>query len=264
MKKIFALVCVAIALCTYTSCTSKKNNPKPDIETPAKSQLGTANTTDHTITLYADTPLLFTGYNRLYVKVQDATGAVSSTANVSIHPLMEMSTMSHSAPYEQVSYDAATGLYSGAAVFIMPTADDDAWKMEVTVNGQKVAIPVTVGTFPTKVISISLGSDNTTYIVSLLRPAAWKVGMNDVEFTVHKITDMMNFPAVDNLSLEMTPEMPSMGHGSPNNISPVSTGNGHYKGKVNYTMTGDWRLHLKVSDASGTVLLQDAFIDILF
>ncbi|MDT4842046.1 hypothetical protein FQZ97_759270 [compost metagenome] len=75
---------------------------------------------------------------------------------------------------------------------------------------------------------------------------------------------MMNFPAQDNLTIEMTPEMPSMGHGSPNNISPVSTGNGHYKGKVNYTMTGDWRLHLKVSDANGTVLLQDAFIDILF
>lgn len=264
MKKIFALLCVAIALCTYTSCKSKNDDPKPGTETPAKSQLGTASTSDHTITLYADTPLLFAGYNKLYVKVQDATGAVTGNASVSIHPLMEMSTMSHSAPYEQVSYDAAAGLYSGAAVFIMPTTDDDAWKMEVTVNGQKVSIPITVGTFPTKVISISPGSDNTTYIISLVRPAVWKVGMNDVAFTIHKIADMMNFPAANNLNVEMTPEMPSMGHGSPNNISPVSIGNGHYKGKVNYTMTGDWRLHLKLTDANGAVLVADAYVDILF
>ncbi|MNR44863.1 hypothetical protein D3C85_1636520 [compost metagenome] len=41
----------------------------------------------------------------------------------------------------------------------------------------------------------------------------------------------------------MTPEMPSMGHGSPNNVEPVITKNGIYKGKVNFTMTGDWKIN---------------------
>jgi hypothetical protein len=45
--------------------------------------------------------------------------------------------------------------------------------------------------------------------------------------------------------------MPTMNHGSPNNVNPVHKGNGHYKGKVNFTMTGLWRLHftLKAGDA---------------
>jgi len=42
----------------------------------------------------------------------------------------------------------------------------------------------------------------------------------------------------------MEPEMPAMGHGSPNNVNPVAIGNGHYKGKVNFTMTGLWQVNL--------------------
>ena len=44
---------------------------------------------------------------------------------------------------------------------------------------------------------------------------------------------MMSWPADSSLSVTITPEMPSMGHGSPNNINPVHVGKGHYKGKVN-------------------------------
>ncbi len=38
--------------------------------------------------------------------------------------------------------------------------------------------------------------------------------------------------------------MPSMGHGSPNNVNPVHRELGHYHGSVNFTMTGDWLVEL--------------------
>lgn len=55
---------------------------------------------------------------------------------------------------------------------------------------------------------------------------------------------MMEFPADSSLTVTLTPEMPSMDHGSPNNVDPVHVGKGHYKGKVNFTMTGLWQLNL--------------------
>jgi hypothetical protein len=40
--------------------------------------------------------------------------------------------------------------------------------------------------------------------------------------------------------------MPSMGHGSSGNVSPVHTADGIYTGKVNFSMTGDWQITLKL------------------
>ena len=45
---------------------------------------------------------------------------------------------------------------------------------------------------------------------------------------------------LDDLTLEITPEMPTMGHGSPGNVNPTPQGNGHYLGTVNFTMAGPW------------------------
>jgi hypothetical protein len=47
--------------------------------------------------------------------------------------------------------------------------------------------------------------------------------------------------------------MPSMGHGSPNNVNPTSTGKGHYKGKVNFTMTGEWKINVAIKKGGSTV-----------
>lgn len=74
---------------------------------------------------------------------------------------------------------------------------------------------------------------------------------------------MMEFTAEDGFTIEFEPEMPSMDHGSPNNTNPISIGNGHYKGKVNYTMTGDWRLHFKLKK-NNEVIVDDAYVDVLF
>ena len=45
---------------------------------------------------------------------------------------------------------------------------------------------------------------------------------------------------LDDLTLQITPEMPSMGHELPGNVNPTPQGNGHYLGTVNFTMSGPW------------------------
>jgi hypothetical protein len=99
--------------------------------------------------------------------------------------------------------------------------------------------------------------------MSLVEPAAWKVGNNPFEITAHTMASMMSFPCCTDLTIEITPEMPSMGHGSPNNINPVHTGNGHYLGNVNFTMTGAWRIHLVVKKGD-RLISNKAYFDIEF
>ena len=42
-------------------------------------------------------------------------------------------------------------------------------------------------------------------------------------------------------AITVTPDMPSMGHGSTHNVDPVHVANGRYEGRVNFTMPGLWR-----------------------
>ncbi|MCK4749963.1 MAG: FixH family protein, partial [Bacteroidales bacterium] len=58
-------------------------------------------------------------------------------------------------------------------------------------------------------------------------------------------------------------EMPSMDHGSPNNENPVHTENGHYVGKLNFTMTGWWRVHITLKKGDD-VICDDKYMDITF
>ena len=86
--------------------------------------------------------------------------------------------------------------------------------------------------------------------------------MNPFEITVHVKESMMSFPPVKDLTVNMTPSMPSMGHGSPNNVDPVHLVDGHYKGEVNFTMTGDWRIDLILNQGSNK--LAETQFDLFF
>jgi hypothetical protein len=75
---------------------------------------------------------------------------------------------------------------------------------------------------------------------------------------------MMDWPYEPYLAVEIEPEMPSMNHGSPNNVNPTHIGDGHYKGVVNFTMTGWWRVNMKIKDGEGNILTDDVYFDITF
>ena len=75
---------------------------------------------------------------------------------------------------------------------------------------------------------------------------------------------MMSWPYEPYLNVEIDPQMPSMNHGSPNNVNPVHIENGHYLGVVNFTMTGWWQVNLLIKDGEGNILADDVFFDITF
>ena len=61
--------------------------------------------------------------------------------------------------------------------------------------------------------------------------------------------------ATETFTVDIDPRMPDMGnHTSPNNTPLVKQEDGSYQGTINLTMTGLWRIHLKVKDNEGNVV----------
>ena len=197
---------------------------------------------------------LFQGYNKLYLNIKKNTDeSLVTQASVSLLPRMHMTTMTHAAPFENPDNTAdENGYFEGAAVFVMPSNPDEGWDLRVAIEADGImdttyiTIPQVNSLEEAREFSVVSEADGKTYFISLLEPSEPEVGINDIEFTVHYKESMMSFPSAEDLSITIEPEMPSMGHGSPNNVNPVSAGNGHYKGQVNFTMTGWWRVNIEV------------------
>ena len=202
----------------------------------------------------------FTGFNNLVVVAYDSLNLSQKITDAHIEFLPEMTmvmngmTKKHSAPVENPDVLAVNGAFTGAIAFTMPTSTGGTWKLAVSVHNHKydkegtANFDITVDNPTPSVLTVFTSTETTapTLVLSMLQPTAPKVGMNDIEFTIHQKLSMYEWPVQDNYTIEITPEMPSMGHGSPNNVNPVSSGNGHYKGKVNFTMTGEWKINVVV------------------
>jgi hypothetical protein len=219
---------------------------------------------------------LFVGYNKVYFKVTNQNGGVAlKQATLALHPLMNMMTFSHACPSENPGTSLNTnGYFEGAILFSMSGTNSWSLAADITADGKTETVTFAIdkvkATVPSKKIvvidSLSTGSGTwaiTKYPIALVEPSAWKVGSNPFEITIHTQASMMSFPAATDLSVEITPEMPSMGHGSPNNVNPVHIINGHYSGTVNFTMTGDWRVHLTIKKGD-RLITSKAYFDITF
>lgn len=266
MKKIIMAALVgAVAL---TSCKKEEVEPE-DPTTPTTPVTGlvevaSATTTNNeTVTLYAYSSTLEAGYTKIFAKVTDAGGAAMESATVTYDPMMDMGSMQHSAPVEQPIFNTTEKKYEGMVVFTMSSMSG-TWTLTVSVNGNPAVFTLNVAEPATQMVGSYSGTDGEKYIVSLVRPVSWTVGMNDFRILINKKASMMSFPADNDFDeIEFEPEMVSMQHSSPNNVAPVGQGNGYYAGQVNYTMTGDWRLHFRLKK-NGVVIVDDAYVDILF
>ncbi|MFY0625897.1 MAG: FixH family protein [Reichenbachiella sp.] len=203
------------------------------------------------------------GYNNFSLALMDGDGNYKSEAHMTVTPIMTMMEMSHSAPVENHEHDHSTGKYQDfGVVFVMATQEMGSWSLEVSVMDESftgtVHIPVEVDSPElSKMKSIDAGEFGSLFI-SMVNPTEPKVGINEFEITVHERESMMSWPAITNYTIEIEPEMPAMGHGSPNNVNPVHHAMGHYMGEVNFTMTGAWLINVTIKDGA-TIVAETAF-----
>lgn len=219
---------------------------------------------------------LFVGYNKVFLKIIDKnSGLAVDQATLVLHPLMDMVTSKHACPAENPGSNLnSEGYFEGAVLFSMIGTNSWSLTVDISANGktETVLFPISkvISKVPAQKIvvidSLSNGPGKwiiTKYPMSIITPKAWKVGNNPFEITAHCMASMMSFPAVTDFTFEITPEMPSMGHGSPNNVNPVHTVNGHYVGSVNFTMTGAWRVNMTITKGD-RIITKKAYFDITF
>lgn len=81
-------------------------------------------------------------------------------------------------------------------------------------------------------------------------PQTLHPGEHQFELMVSKIEDDGEEQPADDLTLEIEPWMPSMNHGSPNNEHPQHVEDGRYRGRVHFTMSGHWVVHVTIRRAN--------------
>jgi hypothetical protein len=211
---------------------------------------------------------LMAGYNNIFIALYDSVGGSRITkAKIDFYPEMSMmGGVQHGCPVEEPAEEAVNQLFPGAITFTMPSGDMGSWKLKIEVQNQvnnkkgSTTFSISVANPTAACLKSFVTAANEKIFVTYNFPKKMKVGINDLDVIVYKMINMYEFAYVENYSFVLTPEMPSMGHGSPNNVNPTHASKGHYKGKVNFTMTGDWRLNLNISQ--GEAVVKDLYFDV--
>lgn len=271
---IFFFIHIILLSILFVSC-EKENDLKPNTNNYLKVGEGVSSGSSFNVEFYS-IDSLFVGYNKVYLKITDKNSGQSvNQATMVLRPLMDMGTFTHACPFENPGTSLnSDGYFEGVILFSMIGTNSWSLTVDISANGKSETILFPIGkvisTMPVRKIvaidSLSIGAGKwmiTKYPISLVLPKVWKVGQNSFEITAHRMESKMSFPAATDLTFEIIPEMPSMGHGSPNNLNPVHTSNGHYVGSVNFTMTGAWRINMIVKKGDKTVT-NKAWFDIAF
>ncbi len=278
LKMSALIVCTVIMLAIVAckkdeaSTPSQNNNPTPQDSGILSSYIKLGETyvigAAAKAVVYAETQAT-TGYTKLHVAMYDSvTNNRLNDGHLHVVPMMEMGTMQHSAPVEnEVLSMPPNKIWSPNVIFTM----SGTWKLILEFHNHlideegegEMNITVAAPTSPNVKMMTLATDDSSKVFVTLIKPTSPKIGLNDFEIAIHKMADMMTFPAVNNYTVEIEPIMPSMGHGSPNNVNPILTSNGHYNGKVNFTMSGLWRVKLTLKK-DGNVLDNSNSFDIIF
>ncbi len=246
MKKILFLLFSALFL---YSCG--KDNPV-NTETPVNpnyTKLFTVDSAGIKYEFYSKTgATLLVGYNEIGFKVF-LNGAEQKTGYVNYIPVMyHTAGPGHGTPVSPKFYfNDADGLFTGYASYIMLSDSSTSfWYGDYGYNDGNFIRHrnFDVVQNPNNQMRFWLPQGSTTlYLLTIISGKDAKIGLNDFKCILHSSDDQITYNEVDSAKMYIKPWMPSHGHGSSNNSNPVFLGNGHYQGKANYTMAGEWYLY---------------------
>lgn len=249
------------ALCS-AGCGSNSTQGTVDAAATGKLLVATAAAGSMTVDLLTETRLE-TGMTPVYIRITSAGGTLVTDASLTLTPMMAMSNgVNHTCPLMGPPTLGGEGLYATNVVFLMPTSEAGSWSATVDIarpdgTAAQASFPVLTiydsGRLQTFSYTDPATAVATKFITSLNFVAAPRVGLNPIIFTVHRKQDMMTFPSVDDATIALDPEMPSMGHGSPGSVDPVLTAPGRYEGQLSFSMAGAWQTTATVSEG-GVVL----------
>ena len=256
MLKSLKYVALLLLVFSLYSCKDDDSNPVKDTGKETLNLIANKTSGDYNFEILSEDTVLKEGHSVFYIRATDKSNNTIAK-DLSVNLMMDMGTMMHSTPFmtEVVTMNDKEYIKVDAT-FIMASAGG-TWfltlKSETKVIDARIDYTV-VATGKVKKFKF----EEKSYFVTLRSLDFPKVGMNEFIVSIHTRESMLIHPAVTDLTTEIELLMPSMGHGSSGNVSPVHTENGLYAGKVNFNMTGDWQITLKLK--KGEVMLGNPLI----
>ena len=264
IKFIYILLSILFLSVLTTSCSSDDDDNDPIItnEVEGLSKILDLTNATHTVELFNKEGDFYTGYNAISIRLKDnATDAYIEDASFSWMPMMQMPTMQHSSPRSAIiKASGKNTVFEGYIIYQMTNTDGSGWSLTVnyTIDGvdYTTSDAITVRQNDNQNVASFMGSDDSRYIISLIKPNNPIIGINDLMVGVHKMENMMTFPVVEDYSIALDPRMPGMGnHSSPNNTDlNYSMVDDMYHADLSLTMTGYWVLNLKFMNTNDDVL----------
>ncbi|MDC7999477.1 hypothetical protein POV26_00345 [Aequorivita todarodis] len=261
LKYIFAILILSVS---FVSCSDDDENTPVEVNpVEGLTMIYEIPAADHIVQIYSEKQNLEVGYNEISFRIKDlASNEYVGNAAPTWMPMMHMETMSHSAPHSTLTNSEESTVYKGYIVFQMASNETEYWELTLNynLNGQAVEEAVMVSVVQPadgmKKTQVFMGSDETRYILAYVNPKSPMVAINDLQAVLYKMETMMNFPIVENYKITVDPRMPGMGnHSSPNNVDMTYNSTSKmYNGKLSLTMTGYWKINLKLMDQNGEVL----------
>ena len=261
LKYIFAILILSVS---FVSCSSDDDNTPEEINpVEGLNMIYEIPTADHIVQIYSEKQKIEVGYNEISIRIKDLTNDKYITdAQLSWMPMMHMTDMNHSAPHSMLSNSEESSVYKGHIVFQMASNETEYWEVKFNYNLNGVALEgnlrvnVAQPADGLKKTQVFTGSDETRYILAYVNPKDPKVALNDMQAVLYKMENMMSFPVVQNYKITVDPRMPGMGnHSSPNNQDlTYNAATKMYNGKLSLTMTGYWKINLKLMNENGEVL----------
>ena len=260
LKYIFALLIISTS---FISCSEDDDDIIEVNPVAGLHKIHEFSETDHTVEIYSEKTRLEVGYNGLAIRILDkTTDTYVSDVLPTWMPMMFMESMSHSAPHSSLNNTENSTVFKGHIVFQMAGNQTEYWELTLDYNfkGQAISlvqrITVSEPADGFRKTQVFTGSDEVRYILAYVNPKDPQVALNDFQAVLYKMENMMAFPMVENYQITVDPRMPSMGnHSSPNNqdmsYNPATK---MYEGKLSLTMTGYWRINLKLLNANGEIL----------
>lgn len=259
LKYILPLVLMALI---FSCSTDDNNDTTPDNEVANLFLIQEITNGDQTIELFNKTGMFKTGYNAISLRIKDnTTNTYIEDASLSWVPVMQMPTMQHSCPKSNIIKAIGKNtVYEGFVIYQMTNTDGSGWSLTINynINGEAYSVTETIEVFQYENQNVAsfMGTDDTRYILALIEPLNPSIAINEMKVGLFKMQNMMTFPVVENYTIALDPRMPGMGnHSSPNNTDlSFNNADNFYYGDLSLTMTGYWKLNLKLLNVENDVL----------
>jgi hypothetical protein len=262
MKTFYTALCAFAGvwmLLTLGSCKKETNQPQ-QYAIPANLQMVSSGYADGAATkveIYAASNLQV-GYNQLYLALYDSVSNQRITqAQVSLSAALNTGNdLVLSGPVQNpAGVNATNGLFSAAILFTQPAGNNGNWTLTIHLQGltnQKTGSLIcnanVVQPSPAKSYSVITLNDSASLFVALVQPANPQPGANSFELAIYRQINAGNFVCDSSYAVMLYATMPSMsGMNAPDNMNPVYSGNGVYKGKVDFIMDGAWQINISLT-----------------